>query len=594
MVMALLYSQLVEVYEEIASTSKRLEMTDSLVKLIRNAPREIIGIIAYLTQGKLYPDFVGIEAGVAEKTAIGAIALAAETTKEEVTREWKLLGDLGSTAEALLSRTWNKRGILISTEHLTVEKVYETFDKIAKTIGEGSVETKLSLLSNLLIRASPKEAKYIIRTITGKLRLGIGDMTFLDALAIAYGGSKEAREAVERAYNMSSDLGLVAQTLATKGLEGIKDFQITIGRPVRPMLCERLTTAEDILEKLGGIGASEFKYDGLRIQAHISKSGISLFSRRLENLTNQFPDIIEGLKESLNVEDAVVDGECVAVDIDTGEILPFQVITHRRGRKYEIEQTVEKIPVVFVLFDILYVNSRTLIDVPYIERRKILESVVNETDKIKITHPAIVNDPRKLDDLLQQAVESGCEGLVVKSIAKDSVYQAGARGFIWIKYKREYKSEMADTLDLVIVGAFAGRGRRAGTYGALLMAAYDEETDSFKTICKLGTGLSDEELANLPNTLAQYRINHLHPRVESKIQADFWFAPAKVLEVRGAELTLSPMHTCGWGTIRNDAGLAVRFPRFTGRWRDDKAPEDATSVKEIVEMYKSQLKHVQE
>lgn len=296
----------------------------------------------------------------------------------------------------------------------------------------------------------------------------------------------------------------------------------------------------------------------------------------------------------MTVEDAVVEGECVAVDPNTGELRPFQVVTHRRGRKYDVAETAEEIPVILILFDVLYLNGRTLIDSSYEERRKALESVVKETDSVKITHPVIVSDPDTLNELMEEAVEAGCEGLVIKSLAKDSVYQAGARGFLWLKYKREYRSELADTLDLVIVGAFAGRGRRAGTYGALLMAAYDEDADSFKTVCKLGTGFSDEELANLPKVLKEHSLDHPHPRLDSTIQADFWFVPVKVLEVRGAELTLSPSHTCGLGMVRKDSGLAVRFPRFTGKWREDKGPEDATTVKEIVEMYQSQLKRVKD
>lgn len=587
------YSAIAEMYEKIEATTKRLEMTDLLVELIKATPKDLVGKVAYLTQGKLYPDFMGIELGVAEKSIINTIATASGTKKEDVNKLWKKLGDLGLAAEESLKESRSSKARLLPPEPLTVEDVYDTLDKISKTSGQGSVEARIGALSQLLVRATPKEARYLVRTAAGKLRLGIGDMTFLDALAITYGGGKEAREAVERAYNVSSDLGLVAETLAEKGLEGIEGFKISVGRPVRPMLCERLTSAEEVLDKLGGAGAVEYKYDGLRIQAHVSPQGISLFSRRLENLTNQFPDVISGLKESLKTKNAVVEGECVAVDPNTGELQPFQVVTHRRGRKYEVKEKAEEIPVVLELFDILYLKGETLLDTPYLKRRDALTSVVKETEHVKITHPTILKDPKKLDELMEEAVEAGCEGVVVKSLSGDSVYQAGARGFLWIKYKREYRSEMADTVDLVVVGAFAGRGRRAGTYGALLMASYDEEQDMFKTVCKLGTGFSDEELASLPKVLEGYRLDHPHPRVDSKMEADFWFVPAKVMEVRGAEITLSPTHTCGWELLRKESGLAVRFPRFTGRWRDDKGAEDATTVKELVEMYQSQLKRIQ-
>ena len=568
-------------------------MTDYLVELIKKTPVNLIGEVAYLTQGKLYPDFMGIEIGIAEKTAIISIAKASSIKKEEVISFWKEMGDLGLTVEKLLLEKPSKQLSLHRIqETLIVEEVYETLDKIAKTMGKGAMETKQDLLTKLIVKASPTEAKYLIRTVTGKLRLGVGDMTFLNALAIAYGGGKTARQAVESAYNMSSDLGLVSETLARKGLQAIITFGITIGRPIRPMLCERLTTAAEILEKLGGKGAAEFKYDGLRIQAHIAPKEITLFSRRLENITSQFPDIARALRESIEAHNTVVEGECVAIDSNTGELQPFQVVTQRRGRKYHIEEKAVEIPVILVIFDVLYLEGKTLTNLPYVDRREILEKLVRETEKVQITHPQIIDNPNKLNQLLDKAIEAGCEGLVVKSIGSEAVYQAGSRGFLWIKYKRDYRSELADTVDLVVVGAFAGRGKRVGTYGALLMAAYDEETDSFKTVCKIGTGFNDEILEKLPRIFDEYKLEHVHPRVDSKINADYWFVPMKVLEVRGAELTISPSHTCGQNIIKNETGLAIRFPRFTGRWREDKAPEDATTVNEIVSMYKSQLKHL--
>ena len=581
-----------DIYDRIESTTKRLEMTNLLVEFLSKTPKSLVGRVSYLTQGKLYPDFSGMKLGVAEKNIINAIAQASYLSKAEVNNLWKKIGDLGLASEEAFGKSKIQKGRLLPLEPLTVEEVYSTLSKISKTGGKGSVQNRINTLSHLLGKATPREAKYIVRTATGKLRLGIGDMTLLDALAIAYGKGKSSRAAVERAYNVSSDLGLVAETIAEKGMEGIEKFAIIVGKPVRPMLCERLSSAKEILEKMGGRAAAECKYDGLRIQAHISSQSIELFSRRLEKLTDQFPDVVEGLKESLKTTDAVVEGECVAVNPNTGEFQPFQVITHRRGRKYKIEATAEEIPVSLFLFDILYLNGETLLDTPYQNRRGALIKVVDETEHVKITRPTIVKDPKSLDEFMEEAVEAGCEGAVVKSIEDNSVYQAGARGFLWIKYKREYRSEMADTVDLAVVGAFAGRGRRAGTYGALLMAAYDAKTDLFKTICKLGTGFSDRDLANIPKILDEFKLTHPHARVDSKIRADFWFVPTKIMEVRGAELTLSPSHTCGWGIIRKDSGLAVRFPRFTGRWRDDKAPEDATTVGELVEMYESQLKKI--
>jgi DNA ligase-1 len=529
------YSNITDAYAKMEATSKRLEMTDYLVELITETPKELIGKVTYLTQGALYPEFEGIELGMAEKMVITAIAKATDLNKEVIVDSWKQIGDLGSTVETMLLEKVSTHDVktakLTPRQPLTVEAVYDTFDRVAHTVGKGSVERKVNALTRLIVEATPEEAKYLVRTVTGRLRLGIGDMTFLDALAIAYGGGKEARKDLERAYNMSSDLGLVSETVAKEGMEGIRTFHVKLGRPIRPMLCERLTSAEAVLAKLGGKGAAEYKYDGLRIQAHISPEEISLFSRRLENITTQFPDVRKALRRGVRAGSVVVEGECIAVDPDTGDLQPFQVVTQRRGRKHDIKEKVEEIPVVLVLFDALFVDGENLLDTSYLQRREYLERVIEESKDLKVTHPLIVTEPEQLDEFMASAVENGCEGLVIKSIGDDSVYQAGARGFLWIKYKREYKSELADTLDLVVVGAFAGRGRRAGTYGALLMAAYDEDADAFKTVCKLGTGFDDPTLAKLPSLFEEHVLDHVHPRVESKIEADYWFVPTKVLEI---------------------------------------------------------------
>jgi DNA ligase-1 len=245
------------------------------------------------------------------------------------------------------------------------------------------------------------------------------------------------------------------------------------------------------------------------------------------------------------------------------------------------------------MFDILYLDGRDLTELTYPERREALTNAVKETQHVKVAQQMIVTQPDQLDQYMHQAVADGCEGLMVKSVGADSLYKAGARGFNWIKYKREYKSEMTDTVDLVVVGAFAGRGKRAGTYGALLLASYNDKEDIFETVCKCGTGFSDEDLKKLPEALRPYLIGHIHARVRSKIEADVWFTPSLVLEVIGAEITLSPVHTCEQDTIRRGSGLAIRFPRFTGNYRTDKAPEDANTSHEVLEMYRKQLKRIE-
>ena len=586
----MLYSKIADIYEKIEATTKRLEMTDLLVSLLKKTPREIIDKVVYLTQGKLYPDFVNLEIGVAERLAIKALARASGRKESEIEEDIKKTGDIGETAQKFIAE---KRQVTFFQQPLNVKKVYEIFDKMARSSGSGAIDTKISLLAGLLSDATPKEAKYIMRTVTGNLRLGIADMTVLDALAIAYGGGKEARELVERAYNISSDLGRVAKTVAEKGLEGVKKFQVIVGEPIRPMLAERLSTPEEILEKLGGKCVAEYKYDGERIQAHKKGDEITLFSRRLENISDQYPDVIELLRQCVSAKEAILEAECVAISPETGELKPFQELMHRR-RKYGVEKAIEEYPISLFLFDMLYMDGKDLTIKPYPVRRKALEKAINESERVSLAKYLITDNVKALEKFFLEAIENGCEGLVCKSIAEDSIYQAGARGWLWIKYKRDYKSEMTDTVDLVVVGAFHGRGKRAGAYGALLLAAYSPEDDTFETVTKCGTGFTDEDLAKLPEMLKKHVIAHKHSRVNSLLEADIWFEPALVIEVLGAEITLSPIHTCAMGVIRKDSGLAIRFPRFTGNYRIDKAAEDATTVEEIIKMYQGQLKKIAE
>ena len=584
------YVEIADAYEKIEATSKRLEMTDLLVALLKNTPKNLLDKIVYLTQGKLYPDFEGIEIGVAERLAVKALTRVSGGKESAIENDLQKSGDIGETAQNFIAK---KKQATFFQKTLTVQRVYETLDKMAKTSGSGAVDSKMGLLAGLLSDASPKEAKYIIRTVTGNLRLGIADMTVLDALAIAYGGGKEARELIERAYNISSDLGKVANVVAEKGLEGIKKFQVEVFEPIRPMSAERLGSPEEILAKLGGKCVAEYKYDGERIQIHKKGNEVLLFSRRLEKISEQYPDAIELVKKYVNAEKAILEGECVAMDLETGEMRPFQELMHRR-RKYGIEEALVQYPVSLFMFDALYVGGKDLTREPYPVRRKALEKAIAKNNRFTIAKQVIASNPKQLEAFFEEAIEDGCEGLMCKSIGKDSIYQAGARGWQWIKYKRDYKSEMTDTVDLVVVGAFHGRGKRAGTYGALLLATYNIKADTFETVTKCGTGFTDKDLADLPEMLRKHEIPRKHSRVQSTLEADVWFEPALVLEVLGAEITLSPIHSSAMDSIRKGSGLAIRFPRFTGKYRTDKAAEDATTSAEVVEMYRSQLKKISE
>jgi DNA ligase-1 len=584
------YAIIADAYEKIEATTKRLEMTDLLVELLNKTPKDSISKVVYLTQGKLYPDFMGVEMGVAEKLAIKALSRASGQSEGVIQSELQKSGDIGETSQKQLEK---RKQSTFFTKKLTAERVYGTLDKLAKTSGSGAVDTKMALLCGLLTDASPKEAKWIIRTITSNLRLGIADMTVLDSLAIAYGGGKETREFIERAYNISSDLGRVANVVAEKGIEGIKEFQVVVFEPIRPMLAERLGAPEEILEKFGGKCIAEYKYDGERIQAHKKDNKVILFSRRLENISDQYPDAVDLIKEKIDAKEVILEAECVAMDLETGDMRPFQELMHRR-RKYGVEAAIQDYPISLFAFDLLFVDGKDLTQEPFPLRRKTLEKIIAQTDRIKPATQKLVNNPKELEDFFEEAIAEGCEGLMCKSVAKDSVYQAGSRGWLWIKYKRDYKSEMKDTVDLVVVGSFHGRGKRVGTYGALLLATYNDENDTFETVTKCGTGFTDKDLAKLYEMLQKHIIPRKNSRVQSMLESDVWFEPAVVLEILGAEVTLSPIHMTSMNSIRKGTGLAIRFPRFTGKYRTDKAPEDATTSKEIVEMYRAQLKKIGE
>lgn len=582
------YAVIADAYEKIESTTKRLEMTDLLVGLLKSTPRDVISKVVYLTQGKLYPDFMGIEIGVAEKLAIKALVRSSGRKESEFLEDLQKTGDLGEAAEKQLAK---KKQSTFFSRTLTVEHVYETLDRMAKTSGSGAVDSKMALFAGLLSDASPKEAKYLVRTVTGNLRLGIADMTVLEALAIAYGGGKEAREPIERAYNICSDLGRVSEILAKDGLDAVKKMQVMVFEPIRPMLAERLASPEEILEKFNGKCGVEYKYDGERVQAHKKGDKVTLYSRRLENISNQYPDAVDLIKKQVTAKEAIFEAECVAVDLETGDLRPFQELMHRR-RKYGIEAAMVQYPISLFTFDLLYVDGKDLTLESFITRRKALEKTIIVNECMKTATQKIVNNPKDLEDFFEEAIEEGCEGLMCKSVGKDSIYQAGNRGWLWIKYKRDYKSEMTDTVDLVVVGALYGRGKRAGAYGALLLATYNPESDMFETVTKCGTGFTDKDIADLYKMLQKHVVPRKNSRVSSTIEADVWFEPSLVLEILGAEVTLSPIHTSAMDSIRKGSGLAIRFPRFTGKYRTDKSPQDATTSKEIVEMYQGQLKQI--
>ena len=578
------FSIISDALQKMEETSKRLELTDILVKLIQEIPEDVISKAIYLIQGKLRPNFEGVELGIAEKLVMRAMSKSSGIPLKNIEQDYNKGGDLGQTAENILRE---KIQTTFTSETITLEKVYETLFKIAKLEGKGSQEMKMRYVSSMLNDATPQEAKFILKILLGTLRLGIAENTVMDALAIAFTGKKENREVIENAYNVSSDLGKVAEVLSVDGIEQIKRFQIKLFSPIRPMLADRIKSEEDTVKKFQEEFAAEFKLDGERAQIHKQKDRIMIFSRSLENITSYYPDIVEKISERIVAENVILEAEVVAMNSNSGDFLPFQELMHRR-RKYEIEDAVTKYPITVNFFDVLFSDGKDCMNMKYLERRKLLEKIIKQDNFARLIPMSIIESEEQILEVLENSINSGCEGLMLKHL--DSTYRAGIRGSNWLKLKREYQNELGDSLDLVVVGAFFGKGRRTGKYGTLLLATYNDEEDTFPSICKVGTGFTDESLDQLYQILSPKVTLKKNPRIVSEMEADVWFEPELVIEIVASEITQSPIHKTALDKIKENAGLALRFPKFTGKIRTEKNSEDASTDEEVIALFKVQKK----
>ncbi|MHA2356074.1 MAG: ATP-dependent DNA ligase [Candidatus Thorarchaeota archaeon] len=580
----MLYETLALAYEEIESTSGTLEKTRLFSELLEEADPSEIGNIIALTIAKLHPDWAGEpEIGIAEKIAVQVVAAAASVRESVVKEKLREVGDIGAAAEYLLEEGAQTS---LFAEDLTVQLVYNTLDAMSRITGKGSAKDKTAKLVGLLSDSSPLEAKYILRTITGQLRLGLGYMGVMDSLAMAFAGGKDARGIIENAFNVCSDLTAVAKSLATKGIDAVREVKSTVGRPIRMMAAKKLSDSAEIIEKAGPEVLVEYKYDGERVQVHKNGEEVTLFSRRQEMITEQYPDVVELVRSQVKATTCVLEGECVAIDPNTGRSRPFQELMRRR-RKTDIEEMREAVPVAVYFFDILYHEGKDVTSLPLNKRRELLDKTVEKSDRVSLTVGEFTSDPERLDEIFTTAIDTGYEGVIAKAVHETSTYQAGSRSWLWIKLKASYQDGMSDSVDLVIVGAFFGRGKRTGLYGAILASVYDEDTDAFPTVCKIGTGFTDAMLSEFKERLEKHKLEAKNPKVVSDLEAEVWFDPEEVIEVLGDEITISPIHPAGKRQIK-EGGLAIRFPRFTGRWRDDKGARQATSVHELVELFDRQ------
>ncbi len=570
---------LAEYFDKIESASSRLKMTDLLAELFNESNKDEIDKIIYLCQGSIAPRFKGIDLGVGEKFVIKAIALATGHEPKEINSKFKKSGDLGDIAQELLK---NKKQSSLSFSELSVIKVFENFIKLAKVEGEGSQDSKIKLIAELLSSASPVEAKYIARFPTGKLRLGVGDPTILDALSVYEKGSKEMREELERAFNLTSDLGLIAKKLFENPKQLSKITPIPFS-PIRPSLAERMSSAEDIFKKLGKC-VIDSKYDGLRMQIHKKENEIEIYSRNQEVLTKMFPDIVEEIKK-LKEKEIIFEGEALAYDEKNEKYFSFQE-TIRRKRKYDIKRIKEELPIQVFLFDLLFLNGKDYTQEPYIKRRKTLEKIIPKKNRIiKPSNITTAGSPKEIHEFYKKCIGKGLEGIIAKDL--NAPYIAGARKFSWIKLKKSY-GKVADTFDVVIVGYYLGKGHRAQfNFGGLLTAVYNKEKDKYETIARIGSGFNEEEMQTFEKELSKIKLKEKPKELDSEIKPDFWVSLKYVITVSADEISLSPMHTCAKDSNPDSKGFALRFPRML-HIREDKDPKDATTTKEIKEMYRLQ------
>src|ERR1043166_8493241 len=568
------FAELSTYLDRMEATRSRNELVKTLADLYTKTSPDEIQPVSYMIQGRLAPFFEPIEIGMGEKLVLAAIAQAADKPSPEVTALFNKQGDLGLVAESLSRHGAGKTP--------SITEAHSRLLEIANSSGAGSVEKKRSLFAQLLSDLDAASAKHLVRMALGRLRLGIGDPTVLEALSFAKKGDRSLRPALEAAYNRTSDLGLIAKTFWTDGEKGIEGLKITVGRPIRPQLAERLPNPEAVIKKLGSVVVQP-KYDGIRVQIHKDGPNVRVFSRNLEDFTLMFVELVAAAKK-LKDRTLILDGEAIGFNPESEEYLMFQQTASRR-RQHGIEEAAASLPLVAFVFDVLFRNGKDLTPLPYGERYALLEDVLGDSAVLTPAPLTTTDSAEELTRTLLDNISKGLEGVVVKRM--DSPYQAGARNFNWVKLKRTTSGQLNDTVDLVLLGYYFGRGKRTSFgLGALLAGVYDAENDRFDTITKIGTGLSDAGWKEIHERADKLQVKERPARVRSLLTPDVWLKPEVVVEVLADEITPGTNHTAG--KVDDAPGYALRFPRIVSFRDADKRPEDATTVKEIIEMFQQQ------
>ncbi|CAD5245169.1 ATP-dependent DNA ligase [Thermococcus camini] len=550
------YTELADLYKRLEKTTLKTLKTRFVADFLKRTPDDLLEIVPYLILGKVFPDWDERELGVGEKLLIKAVSMATGVPEREIENSVRDTGDLGESVALALKKKKQKS---FFSQPLTIKRVYDTFVKIAEAQGQGSQDRKLKYLANLFMDAQPEEGKYLARTVLGTMRTGVAEGLMRDAISEAF---KVKPELVERAYMLTSDFGYVARVARLEGNEGLSKVRIQVGKPIRPMLAQNAANVKEALVEMGGKAAFEIKYDGARVQVHKDGDRVVIYSRRLENVTKSIPEVVDAIRESVKAEKAIVEGELVAVG-EGGKPRPFQYVLRRFRRKYNIEEMIEKIPLELNLFDILYVDGDGLIDTPFSERRKKLEEIISPGERIRLAEQLVTTSADEAEEFYKKALELGHEGLMAKRL--DSVYEPGNRGKKWLKIK-----PTMEDLDLVIIGAEWGEGRRAHLLGSFLVAAFDPHSGEFVPVGKVGSGFTDEDLAEFTKMLKPLIVREEGKLVEIE--------PKVVIQVTYQEIQKSPKY---------ESGFALRFPRYVAL-REDKSPEEADTIERIAQLYEFQ------
>ena len=584
-----LFSQYLSLLDK---TSKRLEITTILSELINKLNKEEIDKAIYLSSGYLRAPYENIKFNMAEKMMLRALEQAYSTKdnlniSSKINSIYKKEGDLGNVAFELAKDK--------VSEEIEIIQVHKHLEDIAKEAGPGSQDYKVNKTAELLKRLDKNSAKYIVRIILGLIRLGFTELTIISALAEYLGNKKYASE-IEKKYNIHPDIGLIAKIIKQKGIKGLDEIKIETGVPVLSQKAQRVSGMEEAMKRIKNVWA-EFKFDGTRVQLHLDRdkyiSGeiqnslfdtednkilIRTYTRNLEETTHQYPDIVLAADKQIRAQSIILDGEAIGFNKKTGEFLPFQE-TIQRKRKHDIEETAKNIPLKYYVFDILFLNGQSLIDKTLRERRKILDKIIDKGDTIIVDEHLETDRFEDLKKYYETAKEKKLEGLIAKN--PEDVYQAGARSYSWIKLKSADEKLLKDSIDCVVLGYYYGKGVRSKFgIGGFLVGIYDEKENNFKTITKIGTGLTEEDWGVLKKMADKLKVGVLPKNIiMNKIfTPDILLSPEIIVEIGADEISVSPSHT---------AGYALRFPRLL-KFRADKKPTEITTLNEIKSMFKNQ------